>query len=42
VPGVDRLVASVRNASTLKKHLIDGARAHFRGTVVLAKDLLEI
>ncbi len=82
VPAVDRVVASVPNASTLKKHLIDShtavedcgrvaeaagvktlvlshlipaddpavtdrmwidaARAHFRGTVVLAKDLLEI
>lgn len=82
VPAVDRLVASVPNASTLKRHIIDShtavedcgrvaeaagvktlvlshlvpaedpavtdqmwidaARAHFRGTVVLAKDLLEI
>jgi ribonuclease BN (tRNA processing enzyme) len=82
VPAVDRLVATVPNASTLKKHIIDShtavedcgrvaeaagvktlvlshlvpaddpavtdrmwieaARAHFRGTVVLAKDLMEI
>ena len=82
VPAVDRLVARVPNASTLKKHIIeshtavedcgrvaessgvktlvlshrvpsddpavtdqmwiDAARAHFRGTVVIAKDLLEI
>jgi ribonuclease BN (tRNA processing enzyme) len=82
VPAVDRLVATVPNASTLKKHIveshtavedcgrvaesagvttlvlshrvpsddpavtdqmwIDAARAHFRGTVVIAKDLLEI
>lgn len=82
VPAVDRLVANVPNASTLKNHLIashtavedcgrvaeaagvktlvlshlvpaddplvtdqmwiDGARAHFRGTVILGKDLLEI
>lgn len=82
VPAVDRIVASIANASTLKKHLIeshtavedcgrvaaaagvktlvlshlvpgedpqvtdqmwmDAARAHFRGTVILAKDLLEI
>jgi ribonuclease BN (tRNA processing enzyme) len=82
LPAVDRLVATVPNASTLKKHLvashtaaedcgrvaeaagvrtlvlshlvpaddpavtdqmwIDAARAHFRGAVVLARDLLEI
>ena len=82
VPAVDRLVATVPNASTLKKHIIDShtsaedcgriaqdagvktlvlshfvpaddpavtdqmwldaARAHFSGTVVLAKDLMEI
>jgi ribonuclease BN (tRNA processing enzyme) len=82
LPAVDRLVANVRNASTLKKHIvdshtavedcgrvaeaagvktlvlshlvpaddpavtermwIDAARAHFHGTVILAKDLLEI
>jgi ribonuclease BN (tRNA processing enzyme) len=82
VPAVDRVVASVGNASTLKKHIIeshtavedcgrvaeaagvktlvlshlippddpevtdrmwiDAARAHFRGTVILAKDLMEI
>lgn len=82
LPAVDRLVASVPNASTLRKHLIDShtavedcgrvaqaagvkvlvlshlvpaddpavtdqmwidaARAHFHGTVVLGKDLLEI
>jgi ribonuclease BN (tRNA processing enzyme) len=82
MPAVDRLVASVPNASTLKKHIvdshtavedaarvaaaagvktlvlshlipaedpavtdemwIDAARAHFHGTVVLAKDLMEI
>jgi ribonuclease BN (tRNA processing enzyme) len=80
--GIDRIVASVPNASTLKEHLIashtvvedcgrvaaaagvktlvlshlipvddpsvteqmwlDAARVHFRGTVVVAKDLLEI
>jgi ribonuclease BN (tRNA processing enzyme) len=82
LPAVDRLVANVPNASTLRKHLvdshtavedcgrvaaaagvktlvlshlvppddpdvtdrmwIDAARAHFRGTVILAKDLMEI
>jgi ribonuclease BN (tRNA processing enzyme) len=82
LPAVDRLVATVPNASTLKKHIIDShtavedcgrvaeaagvktlvlshlvpaedpavtdqmwidaARAHFRGTVMLAKDLMEI
>jgi ribonuclease BN (tRNA processing enzyme) len=82
VPAVDRLVAHVANASTLKQHIvdshtavedcgrvaeaagvetlvlshlvpaddpavtermwIDAARAHFRGTVILAKDLLEV
>jgi ribonuclease BN (tRNA processing enzyme) len=82
LPAVDRLVASVPNASTLKQHLIashtsaedcgrvataagvktlvlshfvpgddpavtdqmwlDAARSQFRGTVILAKDLLEI
>jgi ribonuclease BN (tRNA processing enzyme) len=82
VPAVDRLVATVPNASTLKQHLLDShtsvedcgrvaqaagvktlvlshfvptgdpavtddmwlaaARAHFKGTVILAKDLLEI
>lgn len=82
VPAVDRLVANIPNASTLKKHIldshtavedcgrvaesagvrtlvlshlvpaedpavtdqmwIDAARAHFRGSVILAKDLLEI
>jgi ribonuclease BN (tRNA processing enzyme) len=82
LPAVDRIVAAVPNASTLKKHLIDShtavedcgrvaeaagvktlvlshrlpaddpavtdrmwidaARAHFRGTVILAKDLMEI
>lgn len=82
VPAVDRLVARVPSASTLKQHLIDShtaaedcgrvaeaagvktlvlshfvpaddpqvtdqmwidaARAHFRGTVVFGKDLLEI
>jgi ribonuclease BN (tRNA processing enzyme) len=82
VPAIDRVVASVANASTLKQHLIDShtavedcgrvaalagvktlvlshfvpaddpavtdqmwidaARAHFRGTVIVAKDLLEI
>lgn len=82
VPAIDRLVANVPNASTLKKHLLashtavedcgrvaeatgvrtlvlshlipaddpavtdrmwlDAARAHFRGTVVLGKDLMEI
>jgi ribonuclease BN (tRNA processing enzyme) len=82
LPAVDRLVASVANASTLRKHLIDShtavedcgraaatagvktlvlshlvpaedplvtdqtwvdaAKAHFRGTVVLAKDLMEL
>ena len=82
LPAVDRLVATVPNATTLKQHLIDShtavedcgrvaeaagvktlvlshlvpaedpavtdqmwidaARAHFRGTVLLAKDLMEI
>jgi ribonuclease BN (tRNA processing enzyme) len=82
VPAVDRLVATVPNASTLKQHIIDShtsaedcgrvaqeagvktlvlshfvpsedpavtdqmwldaARAHFSGTVLLAKDLMEI
>ena len=82
VPAVDRLVASIPNASTLKKHILDShtsvedagrvataagvktlvlshfvpaddptitdqmwmeaARAHFRGTIVVGKDLLEI
>ncbi len=82
VSAVDRLVANVPNASTLKKHLIDShtavedcgrvaqaagvktlvlshlvpaddpaltdqmwidaARTHFRGTVIMAKDLLEV
>lgn len=82
VPAVDRLVATVPNASTLKKHIIDShtaaedcgriaaaagvktlvlshfvptgdplvtdqmwidaARQHFRGEIVLARDLLEI
>ena len=82
LPAVDRIVASVPNASTLKQHLIDShtsaedcgrvaqaagvktlvlshfvpaddpavtdqmwidaARAHFRGTVVIGKDLMEI
>jgi ribonuclease BN (tRNA processing enzyme) len=82
LPAVDRLVANVPNASTLKKHLIDShtavedcgrvaeaagvktlvlshlvpaddpavtdqmwidaARVHFRGAVILARDLLEI
>lgn len=82
LPAVDRLVAHVPNATTLKKHIIDShtavedcgrvaeaagvktlvlshllppddpavtdrmwldaARAHFRGTVILAKDLLEV
>ena len=82
LPGVDRIVATVGNASTLKKHIIDShtaiedcgriaeaagvktlvlshlipvddpdvtdrtwidaARAHFHGTVIVAKDLLEI
>ncbi len=82
LPAVDRLVARVHNASTLKKHLVDShtsaedcgrvaqaagvktlvlshfvpgddptitpemwgdaARAHFRGTVIVGRDLLEI
>lgn len=82
LPAIDRLVANVANASTLKKHLlnshtavedcgrvahaagvrtlvlshfvpaddpavtdemwIDAARVHFRGEVILAKDLLEL
>ena len=82
VPAVDRLVAKVANASTLRQHIIDShtsvedvgrvaqaagvktlvlshlvpsddplvteqmwldaARLHFRGTVVVAKDLLEL
>jgi ribonuclease BN (tRNA processing enzyme) len=82
VPAVDRLVAAIANAATLKKHIIDShtsaeevgrvaqaagvktlvlshfvpaddpaiseqmwldaARTHFRGTVVLGKDLMEI
>jgi ribonuclease BN (tRNA processing enzyme) len=82
VPAVDRLVATVANASTLKKHIIeshtsaedcgrvaeaagvktlvlshlvpaedplvteamwiDAARAHFRGRVVLGRDLMEL
>ena len=82
VPAVDRIVASVPNAATLKQHLIDShtsaedcgrvaqaagvktlvlshfvpaddpavtdqmwidaARAHFRGTIVAGKDLMEI
>ncbi|MGB2713228.1 MAG: MBL fold metallo-hydrolase [Vicinamibacterales bacterium] len=82
LPAVDRLVASVANAATLRKHLIDShtavedcgraaaaagvktlvlshlvpaedplvtdqmwvdaAKAHFRGTVLLAKDLMEL
>jgi len=82
LPAVDRIVASVPNASTLKKHLIDShtsaedcgrvaqaagvktlvlshlvpaddpqvtdqmwidaARTHFRGQVILGKDLQEI
>ena len=82
IPAVDRVVANVPNASTLKKHLLashtavedagrvaeaagvktlvlshlipaedaavtdqmwlDAARAHFRGNVVLGKDLMEI
>lgn len=82
VPGVDRIVATVGNASTLKKHIIDShtavedcgrvaeaagvktlvlshlipvddpevtdrtwidaARTHFHGTVMVAKDLMEI
>jgi ribonuclease BN (tRNA processing enzyme) len=82
VPAVDRLVAQVPNASTLKEHIIashtsaedcgrvaeaagvrtlvlshlvpsddpsvtdqmwiDAARAHFRGNVIVAKDLMEI
>ncbi len=82
VPGVDRLVARVANAATLKKHIIDShtsvedcgkvaaaagvktlvlshivpkddlsitdqmwidaARAHFKGEIVVARDLMEI
>ena len=82
LPGVDRLVAKVPNASTLKEHIIashtsaedcgrvaamagvktlvlshlvppddpeitdqmwlDAARKHFRGTVILGKDLMEL
>lgn len=82
VPAVDRLVARVPNAATLKKHIIDshtsvedcgrvaaaagvktlvlshfvpaddpavtdqmwidGARAHFKGPIILARDLMEI
>ena len=82
LPAVDRLVARVGNASTLKKHLIDShtsaedcgrvaqaagvktlvlshfvpgddpsitetmwadaARAHFRGRIIVGRDLLEI
>jgi ribonuclease BN (tRNA processing enzyme) len=82
VPAVDRLVAKVANASTLRQHIIDShtsaedvgrvaqasgvktlvlshlvpsddplvteqmwleaARVHFRGTVIVAKDLLEL
>lgn len=82
IPAIDRVVANVLNASTLKQHLIsshtsvedcgriaqaagvktlvlshlipaddplvteqmwlDAARAHFRGTVIVAKDLLEV
>jgi ribonuclease BN (tRNA processing enzyme) len=82
VPAVDRLVATIPNAATLKQHIIDShtavedcgrvaqaagvktlvlshfvpaedaqltdqmwldaARAHFRGTVILGKDLMEI
>ena len=82
VPAVDRIVASVPNAATLKQHIIDShtsvedcgrvaqaagvktlvlshfvpaddpavtdqmwidaARTHFRGTIVVGKDLLEV
>jgi ribonuclease BN (tRNA processing enzyme) len=82
LPAVDRIVASIPNAATLKKHIIDShtavedcgrvaeaagvktlvlshlvpsedpavtdvmwieaARAHFRGTVVVARDLMEV
>jgi ribonuclease BN (tRNA processing enzyme) len=82
LPAVDRLVASIPNSTTLKKHIIDShttvedvgrvaqaagvktlvlshfvpaddpaitdqmwldaARAHFRGTVIVGKDLMEI
>jgi ribonuclease BN (tRNA processing enzyme) len=82
VPAVDRIVASIPNAATLKQHIIDShtavedcgrvaeaagvktlvlshfvptddpavtdemwlaaARAHFRGTVILGRDLLEV
>jgi ribonuclease BN (tRNA processing enzyme) len=82
VPAVDRLVASVPNASTLKRHIVDShtsaedcgriaqaagvetlvlshfvpaedplvrdemwleaARTHFRGRIILGKDLMEL
>ena len=81
-PGVDRIVANVPNATTLKKHIIDShtsvedcgrvaeaagvktlvlshlipvndpsvteqtwiaaAKAHFRGTVIVGRDLMEL
>jgi hypothetical protein len=49
VPALDRLVARVPNAATLKQSIMahqtsaeDAARVHFRGPVIVGRDLLEI